>query len=32
VTLIPDAGHFVMEDAPAEVAQTLLGFFDQTSR
>ncbi|MBA2461603.1 MAG: alpha/beta hydrolase [Actinobacteria bacterium] len=32
VTLIPDAGHFVMEDAPAEVAQVLLDFFDQPSR
>jgi pimeloyl-ACP methyl ester carboxylesterase len=28
VRLIPEAGHFVMEDAPAEVARTLLEFFD----
>jgi len=27
VRLIADAGHFVMEDAPTEVTQTLLGFF-----
>jgi pimeloyl-ACP methyl ester carboxylesterase len=27
VTSIPHAGHFVMEDAPAEVAQTLEDFF-----
>ncbi|MDQ4106515.1 MAG: alpha/beta hydrolase [Actinomycetota bacterium] len=26
-TLIPEAGHFVMEDAPEEVARELLGFF-----
>jgi len=28
VTLIPEAGHFVMEDAPAEVTQALLEFLD----
>ena len=27
VTLIADAGHFVMEDAPTEVARELLSFF-----
>jgi pimeloyl-ACP methyl ester carboxylesterase len=26
-TLIPEAGHFVMEDAPAKVAEGLMGFF-----
>jgi pimeloyl-ACP methyl ester carboxylesterase len=32
--LVPDAGHFVMEDAPAEVAEVLVGFFsgDRTSQ
>ena len=25
--LIPEAGHFVMEDAPEEVAKVLAGFF-----
>jgi pimeloyl-ACP methyl ester carboxylesterase len=25
--LIPKAGHFVMEDAPGEVAEVLAGFF-----
>ena len=25
--LIPNAGHFVMEDAPGEVAQVLANFF-----
>ena len=27
VRLIADAGHFAMEDAPAEITQALLGFF-----
>ncbi len=27
--LIPEAGHFVMEDSPDEVARTLLDFFSQ---
>lgn len=27
--LIPDAGHFVMEDAPGEVAEVLVGFFSE---
>ncbi len=27
LVMIEDAGHFAMEDAPAEVAQALLGFF-----
>jgi pimeloyl-ACP methyl ester carboxylesterase len=26
-TLVPEAGHFVMEDAPEEVAEVLVGFF-----
>lgn len=25
--LVPNAGHFVMEDAPGKVAQVLLSFF-----
>jgi len=31
--LVPNAGHFVMEDAPGEVAEVLVGFFsrDETS-
>ena len=31
--LVPNAGHFVMEDAPGEVAKVLAGFFsrDETS-
>ena len=31
--LVPNAGHFVMEDAPGEVAEDLVGFFseDRTS-
>lgn len=28
VELIPDAGHFVMEDAPERVAEILAGFFE----
>jgi pimeloyl-ACP methyl ester carboxylesterase len=27
--LVPDAGHFVMEDAPGEVAEVLVGFFSE---
>ena len=30
--LIPEAGHFVMEDAPEEVARELLGFFSAGER
>ena len=30
--LIPEAGHFVMEDAPKEVARELLGFFSAGER
>jgi pimeloyl-ACP methyl ester carboxylesterase len=27
--LVPNAGHFVMEDAPGEVAEALVGFFSE---
>ncbi len=30
--LVPGAGHFVMEDAPGEVAELLAGFFAETPR
>lgn len=30
--LVPGAGHFVMEDAPEEVAEILAGFFAETPR
>ncbi len=29
IHLVPNAGHFVMEDAPGEVAEALVGFFSE---